>query len=114
LPANYRGSTAQEVITILRVIDTTITVAAYGSGDGFTSPATEFGDDEEVRLGGTVQATNMGDLTGVQITVSINGTVVGSTPIYGFDGTVNYWQTSLGILSEGTYTVVVDFPRTRR
>ena len=110
----YRPSQALETITILRTWATTTTIAAYGSGDGFTTPGTEFGDDEEIMVAGTVQAGNNADLTGVSMEVRVDGVVVGSTPLYGYDGLRNYYQVSVGMLPEGTHTLEAIFPRTRR
>jgi len=110
----YRRSEALETIVVLRTWPTTTTIAAYGSGDGFTTPGTEFGDDEEIMVAGTVQAGNNADLTGVSMEVRVDGVVVGSTPLYGYDGLRNYYQVSLGMLPEGTHTLEAIFPRTRR
>jgi len=111
LPNWYRGSQAQETIVVLRTYSTTTTIAAYGSEDGFTTPRTEFADDEEIMVAGTV---DRGDLTGVAITILVDGVVVGTTPLYGFDGTTNYYQMSLGMLPEGTHILEARFPRTRK
>jgi len=88
LPNWYRGSQAQETIVVLRTYPTTTTIGAYGSEDGFATPRTEFGDDEEIMVAGTVGAVDRGDLTGVAMTILVDGVVVGTTPLYGFDGTV--------------------------
>lgn len=111
MPNWYRGSQAQETIVVLRTYSTTTTIAAYGSEDGFTTPRTEFADDEEIMVAGTV---DRGDLTGVAITILVDGVVVGTTPLYGFDGTTNYYQMSLGMLPEGTHILEARFPRTRK
>jgi hypothetical protein len=113
-PIVYRPSSAQETIVILRPFNTTTTIAAFGSADGFTTPGTEFGDDEEVMVAGDVVAGNNADLTGVNMEIRVNGTFVGSVALYGYDGVRNYYQFSLGTLVEGTYTVEAAFPRTRR
>jgi len=110
----YRRSQAQETIVVLRTYPTTTTIGAYGSEDGFATPRTEFGDDEEIMVAGTVGATDNADLTGVAMTILVNGVVVGTTPLYGFDGRVNYYQLSLGMLPEGTHILEARFPRTRK
>ena len=99
---------------MLRTYSTTTTIAAYGSEDGFTTPRTEFADDEEIMVAGTVGAVDRGDLTGVAMTILVDGVVVGTTPLYGFDGIVNYYQMSLGMLPEGTHILEARFPRTRK
>jgi len=110
----YRPSSVQEIVVIARPVLTTTTIAAYGSADGFTTPGTEFGDDEEIMVSGTVAAGNSADLTGVLISVLVEGTPVGTVQLYGFDGALNYYQLNLGMMAEGTYTIEAQFPRTRR
>lgn len=114
MPQNYRRSTVSETITILRTWATTITIQAFGSGDGFTTPGTEFGDDEEVMVSGAVKAGDNANLTGVNIEIRVDGVFAGVTPLYGFDGVNNFYQASLGILAVGTHVVEATFPRTRR
>ena len=113
-PQRYRPSQASETIVILRTWSTTTTIAAYGSADDYTTPGTEFGDDETIMVAGAVQAGNNADLTGVVMEIRVDGVVVGSTPLYGYDGLRNYYQFSVGILAEGTHTLEARFPRTRR
>jgi len=114
MPDLYRSSQAQEVVTVLRTISTVTTIQAFGSADGFTTPGTEFGDDEEIMVAGAVQSTNNGNLTGVLMNLFVDGVNVGTTALYGFDGTYNYYQANLGILAEGDHTVIARFPRTRK
>jgi hypothetical protein len=110
----YRGSQAQETIVVLRTYPTTTVIAAYGAEDGFTIPRTEFADDEEIMVAGTVRAPDNANLTGVAMTVLVDGVVVGTTLLYGFDGTTNYYQLSVGMLLEGTHVLEASFPRTRK
>jgi len=114
MPNTYRPSQASEVIVVLRTFTTTTTIVAFGSEDNFTTPRTEFADDETVMVAGTVASTNRADLTGVSITILLDGALVGTTPLYGYDGTTNYYQYSLGVLAEGNHTVEARFPRTRK
>jgi len=114
MPNLYRPSQASETITILRAWGTTTTIAAYGSADGFTTPGTEFGEDEEIMVAGTVRAGDNADLAGVNMEIRVDGVVVGNTPLYGYDGTTNYYQFSLGLLTPGSHLVEARFPRTRR
>ena len=109
----YRPSEEAETIVILRPIATTTTIQAFGSADGFTMPGTEFAEDEEIMVAGTVTATDGADLTGVMMSIRLNDVEVGSIPLYGYDGITNFYQFSLGMLTEGTYTVTAKFPRTR-
>jgi len=110
----YRRSQAQETIVVLRTYPTTTTIGAYGSEDGFATPRTEFADDEEIMVAGTVRATDNANLTGIAMTVLVDGVVVGTTLLYGYDGTTNYYQLSLGMLPAGTHVVEAIFPRTRK
>jgi hypothetical protein len=114
MPQHYRASQAAQTIVILRTWSTTTTIAAYGSGDGFTTPGTEFGDDEEVMVAGAVKAGDNANLTGVNIEIRVDGMFAGVTPLYGYDGVNNFYQVSLGILAVGTHVVEATFPRTRR
>lgn len=114
MPDQYRPSQAQEVITVLRTINTVTTIQAFGSADNFTAPGTEFGDDEQIMVAGSVQGTNNGDLTGVVMALFVDGVNVGTTALYGFDGTYNFYQANLGVLAEGNHTLEARFPRTRR
>jgi hypothetical protein len=114
MPNQYRGSQAQATIVVLRTYSTTTTIGAYGSEDGFVTPRTEFADDEEIMVAGTVGVTNNADLTGVAMTILVDGFVVGTTLLYGYDGAINYYQASLGRLPEGTHVVEARFPRTRK
>lgn len=114
MPDQYRPSQASEVITVLRTINTVTTIQAFGSADNFTTPGTEFGDDEQIMVAGSVQGTNNGNLTGVLMTLFVDGVNVGTAPLYGFDGTYNYYQANLGILAEGNRTLEALFPRTRK
>lgn len=110
----YRRSQAQETVVILRAFPTTTTILAYGSGDGFTTPGTEFGDDEEIMVAGTVQAGDNANLTGVNMEIRVDKAFVGNVALYGYDGARNYYQFSLGMLPEGTHVVEATFPRTRK
>ena len=114
MPNTYRGSQAQETIVVLRTVSTTTTIGAFGSDDGYSTPRTEFGDDETIMLAGSVVATDKKDLTGTQITINVDRTLRGTTPLYGFDGTLNFFQISIGTLAEGTHLVEAVFPRTRK
>jgi len=113
MPLNRR-SQAQETIVVLRTYPTTTTIGAYGSEDGFATPRTEFGDDEEIMVAGSVRAADNADLTGTVMTVLVDGVVVGTTPLYGYDGAINYYQLSVGMLPEGTHIVEARFPRSRK
>jgi hypothetical protein len=110
----YRPSQASEVITVLRTITTTTTISAFGSADGFVTPGTEFGDDEQVMVAGSVKSTNNANLTGVTMMIWLDGVQVGTALLYGYDGTQNFYQFNLGILAEGSHTVEARFPRTRK
>ena len=114
MPNQYRGSQAQETIVVLRTVSTTTTIAAFGSDDGYSTPRTEFGDDETIMLAGAVAATDRADLTGTQITINVDTTPRGTTPLYGFDGTLNFFQISIGTLPEGQHVVEAVFPRVRK
>jgi len=114
MPDIYRPSQVQEVITVLRTINTVTTIQAFGSADGFTTPGTEFGDDEQIMVAGSVRGTNNGNLAGVLMNLFVDGVNVGTTALYGFDGTYNFYQANLGVLAEGNRLVEARFPRTRK
>jgi len=114
MPDLYRPSQVSEVITVLRTINTTTTIQAFGSADNFTTPGTEFGDDEQIMIAGSVRGTNNGNLTGVLLSLFVDNVNAGTTALYGFDGTYNFYQANLGVLAVGNHTVEARFPRTRK
>ena len=114
MPINYRPSQAQESIVVLKSVSTATSIAAFGSEDGYATQRTEFGDDETVMVAGAVVATDNADLTGVAITILVNGAAVGTATLNSYDGSANFYQQSLGVLPEGNYTVEAVFPRTRK
>lgn len=111
---NYNPSGQQVVIEVLAAVGTTTTIQAFGSGDNFTNPTTEFADDETVAVAGTLVASDGADLTGVLMSISVDGGSPITSALYGFAGGVNYFGVELGILSVGQHTIVAQFPRTRR
>jgi hypothetical protein len=113
MPNMYRPSSAEQTIVVLRSYPTTTTIAAFGSDDGYAESRTEFADDETIMVAGMVGSPDSADLTGVLIAISVDGVPFGTTPLYGFDGTSNYYQLSLGLLTEGTHNLYASFPRTR-
>lgn len=114
MPINYKASTGQVVIEVLASVGTTTTIQAFGSADGYTNPATEFADDETIAIAGSLVAVDGANLTGVLMSVSIDGGAPATTPLYGFSGGVNFFQIQLGVLPVGSHTIVASFPRTRR
>jgi len=114
MPETYRPSQIAETIVVLRTWNTTTTIAAFGSDDGYTTARTEFGDDETIMVAGAVQAGNNADLTGVLLNIFVDGILKGTSPLYGYNGSVNFYQYSLGILAEGNHQVQASFPRTRK
>lgn len=114
MPTLYRPSSGQETIEILRPIATTTTVQAFGSADGYTEPGTIFGTDEDIMVAGTVVATDNADLTGVALRIILDGAFIGTAPLTSYDGANNFYQYTLGMLTEGIHTIEVKFPRTRR
>lgn len=114
MPKNFNPSEQSIVIEVLAAINTATVIQAFGSGDGYTNPATQFADDETIAIAGSLTAADGADLTGVQMTVRIDGGSPATTPLYGFAGGVNYFQLQLGVLPVGQHTILVQFPRTRR
>lgn len=114
MPKNYGKSEQQLVIQVLAAVNTTTLIQAFGSGDGYTNPATEFADDEIVAIAGSLTAADGADLTGVLMSVTVDGGAPITTPLYGFAGGINYFQLQLGVLSVGSHTILASFPRTRR
>ena len=113
MPTNYKPSQAQATIIVLRSVNTTTSIGAFGSADNYTTQKTEFGDDETIMVAGAVVATDGADLTGVAMAIIVNGAPVGTASLYGYDGTNNFYQYSLGILPEGEHVVEAEFPWTR-
>jgi len=109
----YKRSVASETIVIRRAQNTVTTIAAFGSADGYATPGTEFGEDETIMVAGTVTADDVRDLTGVDVEVYLDDSFLGATMLYGYDGTNNYYQFTVGVLVEGTYTIEARFPRTK-
>lgn len=114
MPNSYRASEQQVTIEVLAAIGTTTVIQAFGSGDNFTNPATEFADDEVVAIAGSLTAADGADLTGVLMSIIIDGGAPVSSALYGFVGGVNYFQLELGVLSVGQHTILAQFPRTRK
>lgn len=112
-PITYSTSQDSKVITIAAPQSTTTVINVFGSGDNYAAPALEFGTDETIMVAGTVHATNGANLTGVIMDIHLDGTHIASTALYGYDGTYNYYQVSLGVLAAGNHTVQATFPRTR-
>ena len=114
MPLIYRRSQASEQIEVLRAQGTVTTILAYGSGDNFTAPGTEFASDEEIMAAGTLVADDSANLTGVLMEIYLDGASVATTPLYGHDGTANFYQYKFGMLTEGTHVLEARFPRTRK
>lgn len=110
----YKASEQQLVIEVLAAVNTTTTIQAFGSGDNYTNPATEFADDETIAVAGSLTATDNADLTGVLMSISVDGGAPVTSALYGFTGGVNYFQLELGVLPVGSHTILASFPRTRR
>lgn len=110
----YRQSSAQEVIVIARPVTTTTAIMAYGSGDGYTEPHTDFGSDETIMVAGTVVAVDGADLSRGNVQILLNGVLAGTVGLsYDPATQTNFYQFSLGVLAEGTYTVEANFRRIR-
>lgn len=65
-------------------------------------------------VAGAVRATDLANFTGVPMEIWLDGRLFGTVALYGYDGTSNYYQFSLGFLVAGIHTVEARFPRTRR
>jgi len=90
-------------------------MAAFGSADGYTMPDTEFGTDETIVVAGNVVASDLADLRGGTVEITVNGPIVGVASWTGFDPATgdNFWSYTLGALAEGDYTVRASFLRLR-
>lgn len=110
----YRRSSATQIITIAVPVNTTTTIQAFGSADGYATPDTLFGTDETIMVGGTVVATDGANLSVSSVLIRLDGPVVGSAGL-SFDPAtgINYYQFTLGTLSEGDHTVEAVFQRVR-
>lgn len=110
----YRQTQAAEVIYVRVPVDTSISIQAFGSDDGFTTPGTEFGADETIMISGDVVATDGADLSVTGVEVYVNGAYVGSAPLsYDLTMSLNFYQYNLGTLPEGDYNIEVFFRRYR-
>ena len=110
----YKTSTQQLVVEVLASINTSVFLQAFGSGDNYTTPATQFADDETIAIAGSLTATDGANLTGILMSVSIDGGAPRTTALYGFVSGVNYFQLQIGILSVGSHTLLASFPRTKK
>lgn len=111
---NYNPSGQSVVIEVLAAVNTTTTIQAFGSSDNFTNPLTEFADDEAIAIAGSLVANDGADLTGILMSIRVDGGTPLTAPLYGFAGGVNFFQLELGILPVGQHTIQASFPRTRR
>jgi len=110
----YRQSSISEVITIAVPVGTTTTIAAFGSGDDYTTPGTTFGTDETIMVAGTVVAADGANLSAVAVQIRLDGALVGTAPLsYDPATRVNYYQFTLGVLAAGNHTVEATFRRVR-
>lgn len=114
MPNNYKASEQQITIEVLASVGTVTVIQAFGSGDNFTNPATEFADDETVAIAGSLTASDGANLTGTLMSISIDGGAPTTTPLSSFSGGVNYFQQTLGVLPIGSHTIRASFPRTRK
>lgn len=110
----YKPSQQSLTIEVLAAVNTVTVIQAFGSGDNFTNPATEFAEDEVVAIAGSLTAADGADLTGVLMSITVDGGAPITSALYGFVGGVNYFQLELGILSIGQHTILAQFPRTRK
>lgn len=108
----YRQSEATAAITVARPIDTVTILEVRGSDDSFVVDRTEFSSEEEVRINGTVTAANNADLSMSNVEVYLNDSYLESTALV-YDGITNNYTYSLGLLTEGSYSIRVVFPRLR-
>ena len=100
-------------VIIRRPIATTTTIQAFGSGDNYALPFDLFGDDETIRINGTVIASDAADLSLGALELTINKGPPTPVPMT-FVGGVNSYQYDLGVLVAGDYTVTATFLRLRK
>ena len=108
----YRTSEATKTITLAKPKNTTTTIEVRGSEDGYAAPRTDFSSEEEIRVNGTVTATDGSDLSTTGVEIYIDGAIHSTTQLTFQSGTNQYIQ-SLGTLPEGTTEVKVVFPEFR-
>lgn len=109
----YKKSEKAQPVIIRRPIITTTIIQAYGDGDDYTAPFDLFGDDENIRIIGTVIAVDGADLSIGVLRLTINGGSPINVPMTYAAG-VNSFQHDLGALAEGDYTVTATFLRLRK
>ena len=110
----YKKSQVEQAVVIRVPVATTLTIAVYGSGDNYATSETEFGDDEIIQVVGALIAGDGANLSGRNLNVYVNGAFAGITPLsFDFATGQNIYSFTLGQLVAGTYTIRVEFPRTR-
>ena len=109
----YAKSAKDQPVVIRRPIVTTTTIQAFGSGDNYALPFDLFGDDETIRINGTIIAADGADLSLGTLQVTVNKGPATPVPMT-FVGGVNSYQYDLGMLVAGDYTVTATFLRLRK
>lgn len=109
----YAKSAKDQPVIIRRPIATTTTIQAFGSGDNYALPFDLFGDDETIRVSGTVIAIDGADLALGPLELRVNNGPRIPVPLT-FVGGVNSYQYDLGVLVAGDYTVTATFLRLRK
>ena len=105
----YRRGTTSETVLVVKTVTTTLSIEARGEADGYAAPQTVFGDDENVRVQGSLVPGDGANLAGRTVRVSLNNRFLADVALV--QG--NLWSLDLGVLAEGNYTVEVVFQRLR-
>lgn len=95
----YRPSEAVETIILRKPVDTATVLELRGSDDGFASDRREFSTEEDIRLNGTVTATDGSDLSAAIVEIYLDGALVGTAAL-SYDPALltNLYLYSLGVL----------------
>ncbi|GAH72458.1 unnamed protein product [marine sediment metagenome] len=109
----YRTSEAVQTITLAKPINTTTTLEVRGSDDSFASPRTDFSSEEELRVNGTVIATDGADLSATGVQVYIDGSLQYTSQLTFDPSGTNLYVQSIGMIPEGTKEIKVVFPQFR-
>jgi len=110
----YRPSEAVQTIILARPINTVTTLEIRGSEDNFATDRREFSTEEEVRINGSVTATDGANLSTTQVEIYLDKILQARASLtYDPVTRANLYVYSLGLIPEGTHEIRVYFPRFR-
>ena len=110
----YRKSEITAAITLAKPITTTTTIEVKGADDNFTTDRREFSSEEEVRINGSVTATDKANLSTTKVEVYLDNIFLSDVSL-AYDSVTgsNNYNYSLGMLVEGVHNIKVTFKQFR-